>query len=63
MRKVSEIREEMAIHHKEYQEKRWSLLSELWSAERLELNLEVIYNKSLTQPEKTPFMPSSRASF
>lgn len=62
MRKVSEIKEEMAIHHKEYREKRWVLLSELWEAERFELNLDVISNKTLTEPKKASFMPSSQAS-
>ena len=62
MRKVAEIRSEMTILHKEYQEKRWTLLSELWESERLELNIGVIINKGLTEPKNASFMPSSQAS-
>ena len=57
MRKVTEIREEMTILHKEYQAKRWALLSELWQSERLELNLVVSNNKALTESKNASFLP------
>jgi hypothetical protein len=62
MRNASAIRGELGFLDWEYRTKRRELLMELYNAERLELNLDIYDNKSLTEPKFTPCVAPSQAS-